>query len=152
MLRPRNPKKLDKYYEISGTMSFSPTEGHNAAFRLAYPSTPLPVPLPTDSPSSGPTLRIRVADDVADATGGLALRLDNLSPEDRPGVELNDHAFPWDQAQVSGDGCYRQQAAPLFWASYSRPSSRAKKGGVSVEFAVDSFLGITSLSNQSTRC
>ena len=82
-------KKLDKCYEISGTMSFSPTEGHGAAFRLANPSTQLPVPLPAESPSLGPTLRIRVADDVADATGGLALRLDHLPPEDRLEVELN---------------------------------------------------------------
>ena len=134
-------KKLDKCYEISGTMSFSPTEGHSAAFRLAHPSTPLPVPLPTDSPSVGPTLRIRVADEVADATSSLALRLDHLPSEDRLEVELNGRALPWDQAQVSGDGWSRQQAAPLFWASYPTRPVEQKMEGVSVEFAVDgSFL------------
>ena len=134
-------KKLDKCYEISGTMPFSPTEGHGAAFRLANPSTQLPVPLPAESPSLGPTLRIRVADDVADATGGLALRLDRLPPEDGLEVELNGHSLPWDQAQVSGEGWSRQQAAPLFWASYPTRPVEGKMEGVSVEFAVDgSFL------------
>ena len=125
---------------ISGTMSFSPTEGHSAAFRLAHPSTPLPVPLPTDSPGLGPTLCIRVADEVADATGGLALRLDHLPSEDRLEVELNGRALPWDQAQVSGDGWSRQQAAPLFWASYPTRPVEGKMEGVSVEFALDSSL------------
>ena len=133
-------KRLDKCYEISGTMSFSPTEGHSAAFRLAHPSTPLPVPLPADSPGLGPTLCIRVADDVANATGGLALRLNRLPPEDHLEVVLNGRALPWDQAQVCGEGWSRQQAAPLFWASYPTRPVEQQMEGVSVEFAVDGSL------------
>ena len=99
------------------------------------------MPLPAESPSLGPTLRIRVADEVADATGGLALRLDRLPSEGRLEVELNGRALPWEQAQVSGDGWSRQQAAPLFWASYPTRPVEKKMEGVSVEFAVDgSFL------------
>ena len=65
---------------------------------------------------------------MAEATGGLALRLDHLPSEDRLEVELNGRALPWEQAQVSGDGWSRELAAPLFWASYPTRPVEAKNG------------------------
>ena len=59
----------------------------------------------------------------------VGLALDHLSSEDRLEVELNGRVLSWDQAQVSGDGWSRQQAAPLFWASYpTRPVEQKWKG------------------------
>ena len=130
-------KKLDKRYEISPTMPFSPTEGHSAAFRLAHPSTQLPVPLPPDNPSLGPTLRIRVDDELAAVTGKLSLRLENLSPQDQLAIRLNDHTLSWNQAHVYHDGWLRQQIAPLFWASYPTEPVEQKMEGVSVEYEVE---------------
>ena len=128
-------RKLDKRYEISPTQPFSPTEGHSAAFRHAHPSTPLPVPLPADT-ELGPTLKIRVSDEIQGVTGSLALRVKNLAPEDQLEVRLNGHALSWDRALVNNDGWMRQQVATLFWANYPTYPEQQKMDGTSVEYAI----------------
>lgn len=74
-------------------------------------------PLPTDA-DLGPTLTIRVSDEIQEITGSLTLRLQNLAPDDRLEVRLNSHTLSWDRAQVNFDGWVRQQVATLFWANY----------------------------------
>ena len=66
---------------------------------------------------------------IGGVTGGLALRLESLTVEDRLEVKFNDHPLPWDQAQISFDGWAREQVAPLFWATYPNLSRRAENGG-----------------------
>jgi len=132
-------KKLDKRYEISPTLPFSPTEGHSAAFRHAHPSTQLPVPLPADA-DLGPTLTIRISDEIQEVTGSLALRLQNLPPDDRLEVRLNSHALSWDRAQVNFDGWMRQQVATLFWANYPTYPQEQKMEGISAEYAIDDSI------------
>ncbi len=130
-------KRLDKCYEISSTMPFSPTEGHSAAFRYAHPSTQVPVPLPAERPSLGPTLQIRIADDPTGVSAGLALRLDHLPPQDRLEVLLNGHLLNWDQARISTRGWTRQKITSLFWASYPTYPVEEQIEGTSVEFEID---------------
>ena len=130
-------KRLDKCYEISGTMPFCPIEGHSAAFRYAHPSTQVPVPLPAERPNLGPTLQIRIADHPTGVSASLALRLDHLPPQDRLEVLLNGHPLNWDQARISTRGWTRQKITPLFWASYPTYPVEEQIEGTSVEFEID---------------
>ena len=72
---------------------------------------------------------------IGGVTGGLALRLESLTVEDRLEVKFNDHPLPWDQAQISFDGWAREQVAPLFWTTYPTYPVEQKMERTSVEFA-----------------
>ncbi len=132
---------LDKRYELDRTGPFSPTEGHSAAFRYASPCAQLPVVLHPGYTGTGPLLQFRIADDLgcAQAEGtlgdcGLALRLQNFTPEDALEVRLNGALIPWGSGRVSFDGWSRLQLEPQFWMHYPTQPVAVRQSGVSVEF------------------
>ena len=140
---PAALRRLDKRYELDVTGAFYPTGGHGSAFRLASPAAQLPVTLDESLAGGGSTLCLEIFDDLeaASAEGSLgtcvlALRLDNLTPDDELDVRLNGETFPWGSAKVSFDGWKRVQLEPRFWMKFPSVPTEATQSGASVEFDV----------------
>jgi hypothetical protein len=140
---PASLARLDKRYELDRTGPFYPTGGHGSAFRYASPSAQLPVALREGPLGHGPTLRFDISDDLeaADAEGALgtcelALRLDDLTPDDELEVRLNGVTIPWGSGKVSFDGWSRVVLEPRFWMRFPSEPVEATQPGVSVEFDV----------------
>ena len=147
---PEVLKYLDKRYELDQTARFTtpyhcafPVGNIEAAFRYGSPDAQLPVPVEETLSGRGPVLCLQVADDLESArTSGalarclLALRFDNLTPDDVLEVTLNQELLPWPPSRDSFDGWMRQEVEARFWEHYPARIIEVKQPGVSVEYAV----------------
>lgn len=137
-------------YELDQTARFTtpyhcafPVGNIEAAFRYGSPDAQLPVAVEETLSGRGPVLCLQVADNLESArtTGALArcllaLRFDNLTPDDVLEVTLNQELLPWPPSRVSFDGWMRQEVEARFWEHYPARIIEVKQPGVSVEYAV----------------
>jgi hypothetical protein len=154
--------RRDKIHGTDRAGPVSPVVGHSGGFRYASPSTQLPVTLHPGFQGTGPTIEVRVADDLVsaleeDALGQctLAIRLspswasqnsaapDTASQDRGPlgddrrfEVRLNGEPLLWEQAVVQVGGWSRQQIAQLFWADYPTFPRSVQQDATLVEFNV----------------
>ena len=138
---PTALRRLDKRYEADSTGPLAPCGGIGCAFRYASPAAPLPLNLVEGFAGSGPTLRLRVTDDVevAAAEGSLGscslvLRLDSLTPDDELQVRLNGQHLSWETRTASFDGWTRLDLESLFWTKYPTYPTEQTRPGASIEF------------------
>lgn len=145
---PAALKCLDKRYELDQTARFTtsyhcayPLGNIESAFRYASPAAQLPIVLEEYLSGGGPILRLELADDLDTARAGgtlgrcaLALRFDNLAPDDALEVQLNQKALRWESGEVSFDGWSRLELEPQFWERYPIGTVEVRQSGASVEF------------------
>ena len=132
-------RRLDKRYHMEWTDRLAPSDQHDYTFRYAVPTVQLPVTLMEPLSTDGPTLRMKIAEDLESAQqeGALGrctlrLRFENFTAEDELEVRLNEQLLSSDSSRPTFGDWSR-----LEWTQFPSRLAEVTHTGGSLEFDVD---------------